>query len=138
MDTEYKAPLPSPTPEAKPFWDALKEHRLDIQRCRACKTAYFYPRNVCPSCLSGDVEWFTASGRGKLHTYSIVYRPLKNPPLPAPYVLAVVELAEGPRMMTNLVGVDADPAKLRCDMPVVIDYADVTREITLPRFRPAA
>ena len=80
----------------------------------------------------------TASGRGKLHTFSIVYRPLKYPPLQAPYVLAMIELEEGPRLMSNLVGVEADPAKIRCDMPVVIEYADVTAEVTLPRFRPAS
>lgn len=138
MADEYKAPLPNPTPDAKPFWQGLKEHQLRIQRCKDCGTAYFYPRDVCPGCLSGNVEWFTASGRGKLHTFSIVYRPLKYPPLQAPYVLAMIELEEGPRLMSNLVGVEADPAKIRCDMPVVIEYADVTAEVTLPRFRPAS
>jgi hypothetical protein len=138
MPEEYKSPLPAPTPDSKPFWDALKRHELCIQRCRACRKAYFYPRNVCPSCLSKDVEWFTASGRGKLHTFVINHRPLRNPPLEAPYVIAIVELEEGPRLMSNLIGVDPDPTKIRCDMPVVIDYADVTPEVTLPRFRPAA
>jgi uncharacterized OB-fold protein len=137
MPDEYKAPLPAPTPDSKPFWDAAREHELRIQRCLDCREAYFYPRNVCPHCLSGNVEWFRASGRGRLHTFSIVYRGLKHPPLAAPYVLAMVELEEGPRLMTNLVGVDADPAKIRCDMAVEIEWADVTPEVTLPRFRPA-
>jgi len=137
MAEEYKAPLPNPTPDSKPFWEAARRHELRLQRCRTCSEAYFYPRNVCPGCLSTDVEWFTASGRGRVHTFSIVHRGLKVTPLPMPYVLAVVELEEGPRMMTNLVGVPADPAHVRCDMPVVVEWADVTPESTLPRFRPA-
>jgi len=137
MPDEYKAPLPTPTPDSKPFWEAAKRHELRIQRCVDCKQAYFYPRNACPGCLSANVEWFTASGRGKLHTFSIVYRGLKHPPLEPPYVLAMVELDEGPRLMTNLVGIEPDPARIRCDMAVVVDWADVTPEVTLPRFRPA-
>lgn len=137
MPDDYKAPLPHPTPDSKPFWSAAKQHELRIQRCRACGDAYFYPRNVCPSCLSRDVEWFTASGRGRLHTFVIVHRGLKVTPLELPYVLAMVELEEGPRLMTNLVGIEPDPAKIRCDMPVVVEWADVTPEVTLPRFRPA-
>ena len=137
MPDDYKAPLPPPTPDSKPFWEAARRHELRIQRCRACSTAFFYPRNVCPECLSGDLDWFTASGRGRLHTFSIVYRGLKVTPLPTPYVLAVVELEEGPRLMTNLVGIQADPEQVRCEMPVVVEWADVTSEVTLPRFRPA-
>jgi len=134
---EYKSPLPAPTPDTKPFWDGLKQHQLRLPRCLDCKQAFFYPRNVCPHCLSGRIEWFTASGRGKLHTFTINHRPLRNPPLEPPFVVAMIELEEGPRLMSNLVGIDPDPAKIRCDMPVVIDYADVTPEVTLPRFRPA-
>jgi len=137
MADEYKAPLPNPTPDSKPFWEAARLHELRLQRCRSCSEAYFYPRNVCPGCLSTDVEWFTASGRGRVHTFSIVHRGLKVAPLPMPYVLAVVQLEEGPRLMTNLVGVEPDPAHVRCDMPVVVEWADVTPEATLPRFRPA-
>lgn len=137
MRDEYKAPLPTPTPDSKPFWEAAKRHELRIQRCVDCKEAFFYPRNTCPGCLSGRVEWFNASGRGKLHTFSIVYRGLRYPPLEPPYVLAMVELDEGPRLMTNLVGIEPDPARIRCDMAVVVDWADVTPEVTLPRFRPA-
>jgi uncharacterized protein len=137
MSDEYKAPLPRPTPESRPFWDGCKSHELRVQRCRACGDAYFYPRNVCPNCLSRDVEWIRASGRGKLHTFSVVHAGGRNPPLELPFVLAVVELEEGPRMLSNLVGVAADPVAIRCDMPVVVEFADVTDQISLPRFRPA-
>lgn len=138
MPEDYKAPLPAATPDSAPFWEAARRHELRLQRCRGCAQAYFYPRNVCPHCLSADVEWFTASGRGRLHSFTVVHRGLKYPPLPTPYVLALIELDEGPRLMSNLVGIDPDPARIRCDMPVVVEWADVTAEATLPRFRPAA
>jgi uncharacterized protein len=137
MADEYKAPLPRPTPESRPFWDACKSHELKVQRCRGCGDAFFYPRNVCPNCLSRDVEWIRTSGRGKLHTFSIVHAGGRHPPLELPFVLAVVQLEEGPRMLSNLVGVAPDPAAIRCDMPVVVEFADVTEQISLPRFRPA-
>ena len=136
MADEYKAPLPNPTPEAKPFWEGLQAHRLQIQRCKDCGTAYFYPRDVCPGCLSANVEWFTASGRGKLHTFVINQRPARGFPAKGPYVLGIVELDEGPRMMTNIIGVEPDPKKLRCDMAVHVVFEPITEEISLPKFRP--
>ncbi|MCH8086897.1 MAG: Zn-ribbon domain-containing OB-fold protein [Chloroflexi bacterium] len=133
---EYTGALPTPTPETKPYWDALKEHRLLIQRCKECQRAYFYPRPFCPQCFSFNVEWFEASGQGKLYSFVINHRPAPGFG-PEPYVIAVVELDEGPRMMTNLIDVEPDPDKISCDMPVRIVYEDVTTEITLPKFRPA-
>ncbi|MBM4265832.1 MAG: Zn-ribbon domain-containing OB-fold protein [Deltaproteobacteria bacterium] len=138
MADDYKAPRPTPTPDNAPFWEALRKHELHVQRCRDCGQAYFYPRNACPGCLSGNVEWIKTSGRGRLHTFSVVHVTGRNPPLEPPYVLAMVELEEGPKLLTNLVGVEPDPAKIRCDMAVVVEYADVTAELTLPRFRPAS
>ncbi|MDG2308408.1 MAG: Zn-ribbon domain-containing OB-fold protein [Candidatus Binatia bacterium] len=135
MADRYEAPLPKPTPDTQLYWKALRGHELHIQRCGDCNEAYFYPRSVCPHCLSGNVAWFRASGRGRLHTFTIVYAAGPKPPLPTPYIIAVVELEEGPRMLTNLVGVDPDPAKLSCDLPVEIEFADVTDECTLPHFR---
>ncbi|MGI8552407.1 MAG: Zn-ribbon domain-containing OB-fold protein [Dehalococcoidia bacterium] len=130
-------PLPVPTPETEPFWEGLRRHELRIQRCQDCHKAYFYPRPFCPSCFSENVEWFVASGRAKLHTYTIPYRTHPSFQREAPFVLAVAELEEGPRMATNLVGVEPDPAKLPVDMPIEIVFDDVTDTITLPKFRPA-
>ncbi len=132
---QYTGPIPIPTPETKPFWDGAKQHKLMIQRCRSCKQHYFYPRPLCPHCLSREVEWVEATGRGKLHTYVINHRAPRQPPIPPPFILAIVELDEGPRMMTNVVGTDPDPAKLPCDAPVEVVFDDVTPELTLPRFR---
>jgi uncharacterized protein len=134
---EYTGPLPVPTPETRPFWEAARRHELHLRRCRACGRHHFYPRGACPHCLSADLEWQRVSGRGTLHTFTVVHRGARNYPLPSPYVLAVVELAEGPRLMSNLIGVEADPAHIRIGMPVEVVFDDVTPEIALPRFRPA-
>lgn len=133
---DYKKPLPVPTPETKPFWDGLKEHQLWVMHCTNCGLTYLYPRPYCPRCFSDKTEWRQASGRGSLHTYMINHRP-PSPAWQAPYVIAIVQLEEGPRLMSNLVDVEPDPSNLPIDMPLEIVYDDVTPEITLPKFRPA-
>ena len=133
---ELARALPRPTPETKPYWDGLKDHKLLIQRCNSCKRAYFYPRPFCPKCFTFDVQWFEASGKAKLYSFVINHRPAPGFG-PEPYVIAIVELDEGPRMMSNLIGIDPDPNKIRCDMRLQIAYEDVSGEITRPKFRPA-
>jgi uncharacterized OB-fold protein len=135
--SDYAAPLPVPTPESRPFWDAARRHELTLPCCRRCGKFHYYPRAACPFCLSGDLDWRRVSGRGRLHTFTVVHRGARGFPLGPPYVLAVVELDEGPRMMTNLVGVTPDPASVRIGMPVEVTFADVTAEVALPHFRPA-
>ncbi|MFI6806295.1 Zn-ribbon domain-containing OB-fold protein [Streptomyces luteogriseus] len=97
--------LPEPDAFTRRYWDAAAEGRLLIRRCGACGRAHHYPREFCPHCWSEDVTWETASGRATLYTWSVVHRN-DLPPFPerVPYVAAVVELAEGPRMMTEIVG----------------------------------
>jgi uncharacterized protein len=137
MSEAYTGPTPKPTPETAPYWEAAKRGVLLIQRCRACDEHYFYPRPLCPHCLSREVEWVEVSGRGLLHTFVVNHRPARGYPAKGPYVIGIVELEEGPKMMSNIVGVEADPAKLRCDMPVEVVFEPITAEITLPKFRPA-
>lgn len=132
--TRYAGPLPQATPETQPFFDGLRERKLMIQRCGACGQAYYYPRPICPHCMSDDVHWFQASGKGLVYSFVINHR--SSPGFEAPYVIAVVELEEGPRMMTNLVGIEPDPEVVQCDMAVEIVYEDVTADVTLPKFRP--
>lgn len=134
----YPGPIPVPTPETKEFWNGAREKKLRLQRCDDCGKAYFYPRPLCPNCMSRRVRWFDASGRGKLHTFVINHRGPRKSPLPVPFIVAIVELEEGPKMMSNLVGIEPDPAKLRLDMPVEVVFEPITDEITLPRFRPVA
>jgi uncharacterized OB-fold protein len=132
----YTGPLPKPTPETRPFWEAAKRRVLMVQRCNDCAQHYFYPRPLCPHCLSRAVEWVAVSGRGRLHTFVINHRAPRGFPIQGPFIVAIVELDEGPRLLTNLVGVAPDPRQLRCDMPVEVVFEDLTDEITLPKFRP--
>jgi len=135
---ELERPLPVPTPEAKPYWDGLREHKLMLPRCRACRRAFFYPRVLCPFCHASDIEWFQASGRGRLYSFEIAYQTISKVfKVKPPYVLAMVELEEGPRLMSNLVGIEPDPKRIRCDMPVEVVFHKLTDEITLPLFQPA-
>ncbi len=128
--------LPTPDFETRPYWDAAREGKLLIRRCRACGVAYFYPRSFCPSCWSEDVEWEEASGRATLYTWSVVHRN-DLPPFPdrVPYVAAVVDLDEGPRMMTNVEGCAFDA--LQVGMALRVDFRMENEEITVPVFRPA-
>jgi uncharacterized protein len=128
--------LPTPDAETQPWWDAARKGRLLIKRCRACAKAFFYPRPFCPACWSDDVDWEEASGRAVLYTYSVVHRN-DLPPFPerVPYVAAVVDLEEGPRMMTNVVGCDHDD--LAVGMDLTVEFRQETDEVTVPVFRPA-
>ena len=133
---DYKKPLPRPTAVSKPFWEAAKRHELHIQRCSRCGASIFYPRDICPECLSSDLMWITVSGRGTVYSYTIAQEPT-HPTFAEdiPYVIAIVELAEGPHITTNLVGCSPDAVKV--GMPVAATFDDVTPEITLVKFRPA-
>jgi uncharacterized OB-fold protein len=130
-------PAPVPTPETRPFFDGTRRGELLIQRCADCGHHFFYPRSSCPSCGSTSVAWVTASGRARLHTYVINHRPAPGFEDEAPYAIAIVELAEGPRMMTNIVGIDATPEALVLDMDLVVDFDERGDEV-VPIFRPAA
>lgn len=135
MTSSPRFDLPSVDPDSEPFWTAAREHRLLISRCVTCATPFFYPRPFCPRCWSDDVEWFEASGRASVYTYSIVYQN-DLPPFVGrvPYIAAVVELAEGPRMMTRVV--DCEPEAIRVGMPVLVGFEEVDDEIVAPVFRP--
>lgn len=128
-------PLPKPTPETAHFWEGTRSGELRLQRCDGCSAVYFPPRPQCPKCGHREVTVFAASGRGRLYSYVINQRP--HPAWEGPYAIAVVELEEGPRMMTNIVGCEQTPEALELDMPVQVHFEAVTDEITLPLFQPA-
>jgi uncharacterized OB-fold protein len=107
---------------------------LKIQRCTQCAHAYFPPRPFCPRCASRDVEVFDASGKASLYSYVISHRPA--PGFTPPYSIAVVQLEEGPRMMTNIVDCPQTPDALQLDMPLQVKFERLDDEITLPLFRP--
>jgi uncharacterized OB-fold protein len=135
----YKKPLPTPSPETKRFWDGCKKHELWIPFCRSCEAYYWHPRDFCPNCFSWDTEWRMASGRGAIYTFAIQYRAW-HPGWAddVPYVTALVDLEEGPRIYTTIVDVEADPKHVRCGMPVEVVFEDVSDDISLPKFRPVA
>lgn len=128
--------LPSPDADTQPWWDACRDGRLLIKLCAQCGAHHFYPRPFCPHCWSTAVDWVEASGRGTLYTYSVV-RTNDLPPFPerVPYVAAIVELEEGPRMMSNVVGCEFDA--LAVGMALEVEFRDVGDEVVIPVFHPA-
>jgi uncharacterized protein len=127
-------PLPQPTPETQHFWDGARAGELRLQRCDDCRHVYFPPRPFCPSCGSRSVTVFNASGRAKLHSYVIHHRPV--PGFTPPYAIAVVELQEGPKMMTNIVDCPQTPEALQLDMQLEVTFQAQNETISLPFFRP--
>jgi uncharacterized OB-fold protein len=127
--------VPKPTPETQPYWDAARDGELRIQRCTACGEHYFYPRPFCPRDGSAAVEWVKVSGRATLHSYVISHRPAPGFEDEVPYAIALVQLAEGPRLMTNIVGIENTPEKLVLDMELEVDFQD-RGDLKLPVFRP--
>jgi uncharacterized OB-fold protein len=127
--------LPQPTPETQHFWDGTRAGELRLQRCNACTKVYFPPRPFCPACASRDVSVVKASGNAILDTYVIHHR--KVPGFEPPYAIAVVRLAEGPRMMTNIVECPQTPEALQLDMPLEVVFEKQNDTVTLPLFRPA-
>lgn len=129
----YEKPLPIVDPDTAPFWAAAKEHRLMVKRCAACGEHHFYPRELCSHCHSDQVDWVEVSGAGSIYSYTVARRPA-GPAFKAdaPYVVAVVQLDEGPRMMTNLIGCAPETVRIGARVEVIFD--DVTEEITLPKF----
>jgi uncharacterized OB-fold protein len=133
----YRKPLPRVDEESRGYWEALQRHELYFQRCRDCGTRRLPPRAVCPACLSAATEWVRASGQGTVYSFTVTYQN-QTPGFreELPYVLAVVELVEGPRLMANIA--DCAPDAVRIGMPVEVVFDDVTPEVTLAKFRPAA
>jgi uncharacterized OB-fold protein len=138
--TERVLPAPAPfvLPEVKQFWDATAEGRLLLPKCQDCGTVIWYPRPFCPECASLKIDWIPASGRGTVYSFTVNRRGTAD--LPAyreagQYVLAYVELEEGPRMMTNIV--DCDPETVKIGQAVELVFHDTGQGTALPRFRPA-
>ena len=138
MTSTYDKPLPFPTnPElSEPFWEAAKRHELVIPRCKRCSNLHFYPRELCPICLSSDLEWVPVSGRGRVYSFTVVYQPANRAFVEeTPYVYAMIQLDEGPRMISNVIETPSEQVKV--DMAVVAVFDDVTPEVTLVKFKPA-
>jgi uncharacterized OB-fold protein len=134
--TGYRKPVPVPSHESKPYWEGLRQHRLLMPRCEACDHRWFPPSRHCPACRADKVAWEEVSGRGKVFSYVVFHRTY-HPGFAdeGPYCVALIQLAEGPRMLSNVIGLPPD--EVRCDMPVKVCFEDVTETATLPKFEPA-
>jgi uncharacterized OB-fold protein len=133
-------PLPAPAPlidaDTAEFWAATVEGRLLLRRCDSCGQAMWYPRSICPSCHSAATSWVEASGRGQIYSYTVTTRGMDEFSSVGAYVVAYVELDEGPRVLTNIV--DCDPETLEIGQPVDVVFADTGQGAALPRFRPTS
>ena len=129
-----KIPVPVPTPETAHFWHGTQAGELRLQRCDDCQHVYFPPRPFCPACACRSVSVFAASGAASLYSYVINHRP--HPGFNGPYAIAVVTLAEGPRMMANILNTPQTPEALLLDMPLQVTFEKLTEEVTLPYFQP--
>jgi hypothetical protein len=129
-------PIPAITPEMRPFFTAAKRRELRVQRCTACGALRFPARALCSDCLSTEADWVVVSGRGTVFSFNVMHQ-VYHPGFAAevPYAVVIVQLAEGVKMLSNLVGVA--PHDVRIGMPVRVVFEDLTDEVTLPKFAPA-
>ncbi len=135
--TEYLKPLPALTPETKPFWDYCRQHELRMQKCNHCGHIRFPASIVCPKCHCMEASWVKLSGRGKVFSF-VVFHYVYNKAFSAdiPYTAASIELEEGPRMLSNVIG--CKPEEVRIGMPVAVHFEDATDQCSVPKFKPAA
>jgi uncharacterized OB-fold protein len=134
-EAQYQKPLPAISSMNKAFWDALKKRELRLQKCDGCGKVWYPPSPLCPECWSRKFTWTRLSGRGRVNSWVVFHQSyFRGFDAELPYNVAEVELDEGPRLLTNLVGISND--RIRAGMPVEIVFEDVTNEITLAKFRP--
>jgi uncharacterized OB-fold protein len=132
----YDKPLPVIDPVSKGYWDNTWAHRLSVQRCLACSDRHFPPSPVCPACLSGEQEWEVVSGRGTLVSWVAFHRAYWNGYRgELPYDVCLVQLEEGPLVVSNFA--NGIPENVRMGLPMRVVFENVTKNITLPRFIPA-
>ncbi len=136
MTKPIKHPRPGVDWETRAYWEGCGRHELILQRCRSCGTLQHRPRALCVSCLSDEIEHFPASGRATVYSFTVTHQnqaPGFREALP--YVLAYVELEEGVRLLTNIVG--CSPEDVRIGLPVEVEYAQLEGDIAVPRFHPS-
>lgn len=119
-----------PDPETLPFWQAARDGRLLLRRCRDCAQMHWFPRSICPFCWSDRTDWQPASGRGTIYSWTVLRRNA------TPHAVAYVELEEGPRMLTNIVECDLDTLAIGQDVRVVFVPTSDPDGPPVPMFRP--
>lgn len=135
--SELTPVVPAPTEHGLPYWKSVRNHQLKFLRCEECGSWINYVKLLCPSCGSRELSWNVCSGKGKLYSYSILHR-ASSPAFKekTPYVLAIVELEEGIKMMSHLI--NCDLAQVDVDMEVEVVFDDVDEQISVPYFQPAS
>ena len=134
--TEYNKPLPEITLLNEPFWEGTKQHKLLLQKCDDCSAFRFTPKEVCPNCTSVSATWTEVSGSGTIYSYSTVHRgPSAGFQEDAPYSVVMVQLAEGPRIISHVI--DCSPDDVTIGMAVSVVFEDINPDITLYKFRPS-
>jgi uncharacterized OB-fold protein len=129
--------IPIPDSDSAVYWEAAHRHEFLLQRCGSCEKFRFYPRSHCPYCFSGSFEWRQPLGRGTVYSYTIIHKtPAPGFRDKVPYVLALIDLAEGVRMMTNII--ECEPETVEIGMSVEIAFEDINDAISLPQFRPVS
>lgn len=132
--SELPNPKVYPTPENQEFWDATGRGELLLRRCDDCSSFIWYPRELCPDCHSTNTSWFQASGNGTVYSYTITRKGQGKYREAGPYVLAYVELEEGPRILTNIV--TEDPETVSIGQAVTVHFETNEEGHALPRFAP--
>jgi uncharacterized OB-fold protein len=136
MSEQFDKNLPQPTAETAAYWEGCRKHQLLIQRCTQCGHYQFYPRIICTACMSDGIDWVQASGHGRVLSFTVIHRAVSAAyKAEVPYVLALIELDEGPTMMSNVIEMDAENVAI--GMPVEVVFEEWSDEITIPKFRPA-
>lgn len=135
MTAAYTLPIPEADAASAPFFEGARRHELMLMRCRACLAWRLPSRPRCPDCWSTDTEWARASGRATLYSWGIMHQKL-HPAFAerVPYQFAIVELEEGPRIVSSIVGVP--DSALRAGLPLHAVYDDVADDATIVRFAP--
>jgi uncharacterized OB-fold protein len=129
-------PIPLPDEASQPFFDGAREHRLMIQKCTSCGAVMWPVKSRCDNCLAASVTWIQARGKGTLYSFVLMHQ-VYHPGFAAtvPYNIAQVDLVEGLRMISNVVGCSNE--NLRIGMPLEVTFEDVSEAVTLPKFKPA-
>jgi uncharacterized OB-fold protein len=131
----YAKPIPAISDEMRPFYDGARRHELWVQRCTGCGALRFPARAICSECLAPTADWVQVSGRGEIFSFNVMHQ-VYHPGFAAevPYAVVTVQLAEGPKLISNLVGVA--PNQIRIGMPVRVVFETISDEVTLPKFAP--
>lgn len=148
MTLDNGIPRPLPDGDTRPYWEGVARGELRIQRCETCGRHVFYPRALCPHCYAEQLVWVTASGDGVIYSYTVVHRAFGPFAAQTPYVVALVELTEGVRMLTRIVGSEAEAIRIGAavrvtfeevapggedgETPLILPYFRLAQKIALP------